>query len=170
MASDIHTTALRALGRRALSRREMRERLERKGFGAGAIRTELARLAAAGLLDDTELARSVTRAQLGEGRGRRAVSALLRRRGVERDAAASALGTIGEDEETEALAHAIAKAARRYPGFRSLPQARRKMIRYLLARGFGLAAVCRALAGDAGEDADAVEVEVVEPGDSQHLP
>jgi regulatory protein len=170
MPADIHTTALRALGRRALSRREMKERLERKGFGAGAVRAELARLSAAGLLDDGQLARAVSRAQLGDGRGRRAVSAVLRRRGVERDAAASALGTIDEETEAEALVRAIAKAARRYPGYRSLPQARRKMIRYLLARGFGLAAVCRALAGDAGEDADAVEVEVVEPGDPQHLP
>jgi len=163
MPTDIHQTALRALSRRALSRREVAQRLERKGFDAGAIRAEVARLAAAGLLDDAELARSVTRSQLQDGRGRRSVAVVLRRRGVDREAARDALAAVGDGDEGEALAHALTRAARKYPGFRRLPQARRKVIRYLLARGFGVAAVSRALASDAGEDTDAVEVEVVEP-------
>jgi regulatory protein len=163
MSADIHTAALRALARRALSRREIAQRLERKGFGAGAIRAEVDRLAAAGLLDDAELARAVARAQLADGRGRRAVALVLRRRGVEREAAKDTLAEIADGDEGEALAHALARAGRKYPGFRRLPQARRKMIRYLLARGFGAAAVGRALASDPGEDADAVEAEVVEP-------
>jgi regulatory protein len=163
MPVDIHTAALRMLGRRALSQRELAERLERKGFGAAAIRAEVARLAAAGLLDDGELARAVTRAQLADGRGRRSVALVLRRRRVDGDAAKEALAAIDEGDEGQALAHALARAARKYPGFRRLPQARRKVIRYLLARGFGAAAVGRALAGNAGEDADAVEVDMVEP-------
>jgi regulatory protein len=163
MPADIHATALRALARRALSRREIAQRLERKGFGAGAIRAEVARLAAAGLLDDAELARSVARYQLQEARGRRSVAAVLRRRGVDREAAKEALAGIADGDEGEALAHALARAGRKYPGFRRLPQARRKVIRYLLARGFGAAAVGRALASDPGEDADAVEAEMVEP-------
>ena len=163
MPADIHTAALRALALRALSRREVAQRLERKGFGDGAIRAEVSRLAAAGLLDDTELARSVIRTQLQDGRGRRAVAAVLRRRGVDRDAAKEALAAIEDGDEGEALAQALGRAARKYPEFRRLPQARRKVIRYLLARGFGAAAIGRALAGDAGEDADAVEVEVAEP-------
>ena len=163
MPADIHQTALRALARRALSRREIAQRLERKGFAPSAIRAEVARLAAAGLLDDAGLAKAVTRSQLGEGRGRRAVAAILRRRGVDGETAGAALAGIEDADESDALAHALAKAARKYPGFRRLPQARRKVIRYLLARGFGVAALGRALASDAGEDADAVEVEVVEP-------
>ena len=163
MPNDIHATALRALARRALTRREIAQRLERKGFDAGAIRVEVARLAAAGLLDDAELARSVARYQLQDGRGRRSVAAVLRRRGVEREAAKDALAGIEDGDESEALSAALARAARKYPGFRRLPQARRKVIRYLLARGFGAAAVGRALASDPGEDADAVEAEVVEP-------
>ncbi len=167
---DIHQAALRALARRALSRREMAERLERKGFGPGAIRAELTRLTAVGLLNDGELARFVVRAQLGDGRGGRAIHAMLRRRGIEPEAATAALGTIGDGEETAALRRALARVSRKYPGFRRLPQARRKVIRYLLARGFGVAAISRALAGDAGKDADAVEVEVVEPGDPPGFP
>jgi len=163
MPADIHQAALRALSRRALSRREVAERLERKGFGAAAVRAEVARLAAAGLLDDAELARAVARAQLADGRGRRAVELTLRRRGVGRETAGEALAGIAEEDESGALAHALARAARKYPGFRRLPIQRRKVIRYLLARGFGVAAVGRALASGAGEDADAVEVDVVEP-------
>jgi regulatory protein len=163
MPADIHSTALRALARRALSRREMSERLKRKGFGAAAVRAELARLTAAGLLDDGALALSVVRGRLADGHGRRAATLALRRRGVGREEADAALGTIVEEEEGEALARALARAARRYPAFRSLPQARRKVIRYLLARGFGVAAINRALARGAGEDTDAVEVEMDEP-------
>jgi regulatory protein len=170
MASDIHAVALRALSRRALSRREISERLDRKGFGQAAIRAELARLAAAGLLDDAELARAVVRSQLADGRGRRAMAITLLRRGVDREAASSALAAIGEDDDAAALARVLARAVRKYPGFRRLPQVRRKVIRYLLARGFGVAAISRALAGDAGEDADAVEVELVQSGDPQDLP
>ncbi len=169
MATDIHQAALRMLALRALSRREMAERLARKGFGPEAINAEIARLAAVGLVNDDELARAVTRAQLGDGRGRRAVATVLRRRGVEREAASAALGALGEEEEAAALAHAVVRAARKYPGFRRLPPVRRKVIRYLLARGFGLAAVCRALADDAGEGADAGEFEVVEPGDPEDI-
>ena len=163
MPADIHTAALRMLARRALSCRELAERLERKGFGAGAVRAEVARLEAAGLLDDAELARSVARSQLAEGRGRRMLAATLRRRGVDREAADEALAGVGDDEERQALRLALARAARKYPGFRRVPLQRRKVIRYLLARGFGAAAVSRALADRAGEDADAVDVEVVEP-------
>jgi len=163
MPADIHAVALRALARRALSRREMAQRLARRGFGAGAVRAEVTRLEGAGLLDDGELARAVTRTQLADGRGRRTAAAVLRRRGVDRETARQALEAIGEGDEGEALARAVARAARKYPEFRRLPQERRKVIRYLLARGFGVAAVCRALAAGAGEGADAVEVEVVEP-------
>jgi regulatory protein len=163
MPADIHTAALRMLGRRALSQREVAERLQRKGFGAGAVRAEVARLAAAGLLDDAALAAAVTRAQLAEGRGRRALALRLKRRGVARETAGEVLAGIAEEDEVEALAAALARAARKYPDFRRLPLQRRKVVRYLLARGFGAAAISRALAKRAGEDADAVEAEVVEP-------
>jgi len=165
MPADIHATALRMLARRAMSRREIAERLERKGFGAGMIRAELARLAAAGLVDDDQLAGSLARTHLAAGRGRRAVAALLRRRGLGREEAAAALSGIAEPDEEEALARAVARAARKYPGFRRLPQMRRKVIRYLLARGFELSAVSRALASHTREDADAVDVELVESED-----
>jgi regulatory protein len=157
MPADIHQVALRLLARRALSRRELAARLEHKGFGAAAIRAEVARLEAAGLLGDAALAGDVARAQLAQGRGRRAVALALRRRGVGRAAAGEALAGIAEEDEAGALTAALARAARKYPGFRTLPPQRRKVIRYLLARGFGAAAVSRALAERAGEDADAVE-------------
>ena len=61
-----------------------------------------------------------------------------------------------------------AVAARRHPQWRRLPDERRKVIRYLLARGFGVQAVRDAVAaarrGDADDAAD------VEPGDTPELP
>ena len=134
------------LGRRALSRAEIAERLGRRGADAPAAAAEVARLERAGLLDEVALARAVCRAQLRAGRGRRAVTAALKRRKVAKDAAEAALAEIaaGQGEDT-ALAAAFAKATAKHRFWRRLPGERRKVVRYLLARGFSLEMVNRAL-------------------------
>jgi regulatory protein len=143
---DIHEIALRVLGRRALSVAELVERLGARGFDEAAVRAEVARLGRAGLLDDEALAKEVCREQLRAGRGRRAVVATLKRRRVAKGAAAAALEELAEgDQEGAALAAAIARATSKHRSWRRLPEERRKVIRYLLARGFGLDEIRRAL-------------------------
>jgi regulatory protein len=134
------------LARRALSRRELTDRLARRGFPPAAIRAELHRLEAAGLLDEQAVAASVITGALRRGTGRRMASAALRRRRVAREAADGALRSLDPEAERAALALAVARAARRYPGFERLPDLRRKVIRYLLARGFGAGEIRAALA------------------------
>jgi regulatory protein len=166
--ASVHETALAMLGRRALSVHEVRERLARKGFGETAIRGEIARLRAVGLLDDDELARAVCRSQLRQGRGRRAIIAALRRRGLRGAVLEGALAAMSEEDESDALAAALARAARKYPNFTRLPRVRLKVIRYLLSRGFGMAAVRRAAAafGEEGHD----EEETLDEGGSPDVP
>ncbi len=135
------------LGRRALSRAEVQERLERRGFQAPIVRAEVARLETAGLLDDAALARSVCQAQLRAGRGRRAMLGALRRRRIGKELAARALEDIGEGDESAALAASLARVTAKHRFWRRLPEERRKVMRYLLARGFPLDAVRHALAG-----------------------
>jgi SOS response regulatory protein OraA/RecX len=138
--------ALAMLARRALSHAEIAERLARRGGGAPAVAAEIRRLDLAGLLDEAALARSVCRAQLRAGRGRRAVIAALKRRKVAKDAAEGALAELAAGEgEGAALAAAFAKVTAKHRFWRRLPGERRKVIRYLLARGFSLDLVNRAL-------------------------
>lgn len=158
MAADVHETALRMLSRRALSARELAERLVRRGFTARQAAGEVRRLASAGLVNDALLAQNLAEAELRRGRGRRSLAALLRRRGL-----GAAVGRVRElvpeEEERASLTRALAAASRRYPGWQRLPERRRKVVRYLLARGFGPGLVREAVAARRGDADDAVDVE-----------
>ena len=145
-SGSVHEVALRMLGRRALSRREVADRLARRGFDPAAVRAELHRLEAAGLLDDQAVAAAVVAGALRRGGGRLMAAAALRRRRVARDAADGALAAVGEEATRAALEQSLARAARRHPGFERLPEVRRKVVRYLLARGFGAAEIRAAIA------------------------
>ncbi len=168
MPASIHESALRSLARRALSCAEMAERLGRRGFGVDEIRGEVQRLRRAGLLDDGALARTLVEGLVRQGYGRRAMFGRLRRRRLSRIVVEAALAAVPDEAADEALRRAMARAARRYPDWRALPQSRRKMVRYLLARGFPVSAVRDAMAAHDGDDAHAPDT--LEPGDPQDLP
>lgn len=163
MSPSLHETALRLLARRAYSRRELAERLARKEYPAAAVEAELGRLEAAGLIDERELARSICRARLRQGKGRRAMAGEMRRRGVDPEAAEEAIANLAPEEAGEALAAAAARAAARHPGWRELPRQRAKVVRYLLARGFDAAEVRRVLGRALDEETDAGQT--FDPGD-----
>ncbi len=168
-AEALHEAALAMLARRALSRAELAERLARRGGLAPAVAAEVARLERASLVDDAALARAVCRAQLRAGRGRRAVIAALKRRKIARDAAAAALAELAAgDGENAALAAAFAKAAAKHRFWRRLPEERRKVVRYLLARGFGLDDVSRALREIGSDEPHADQAD--DAGDPPDLP
>jgi regulatory protein len=165
---DIHAAALRMLARRSYSRRELELKLARKGFLGPAIAAEARRLERAGLVDESELARAVGRAELRRGVGRRGVAAALRRRKLGEEPVAAALAGVSPDDEREALGVALDKALRRHAGGAQLPGTRRKVIRYLLARGFPAAEVIAAVGARLGESDDAEEA--VEPADPPDVP
>ena len=134
------------LSRRALSRAEIAERLERRGFATADVAAELRRLAAAALLDDVALARRVCEDGLMRGQGRRAIAATLRRRKIPRQVASEAVEEIEEGAVWNALQRSFARAAKRYAEWRDDRRERDKLVRSLLARGFDLAAVKRIMA------------------------
>jgi regulatory protein len=156
------------LGARALSRAEITERLEVRGFQPAVVQAELARLERAGLIDDFALARTVCQTQVRAGRGRRALTAALRRRGVAREAATVALSELDEESDGAALAAALAAANRKHRSWRRLPKERRKVVRYLLARGFSLDQVRRALHENGRDEPHGEETD--DAGDPPSLP
>jgi len=160
---SIHEAALRLLARRAYSRRELAEKLAHKQFPAAAVDAELERLRQAGLLDEDELARSIRRERLRQGKGRRAIAEELQRRRVEPEAAARALAEVAAEDVAEALTGAAARAMARHPRWRELSRERAKVIRYLLARGFDAAEVRHLLGRAFDEESDAGQT--FDPGD-----
>jgi regulatory protein len=165
---DIHETALRMLAQRALSIAEITERLQLREFAPGAVRDELHRLERAGLVDELGLARAVCQAQLRAGRGRRAVVAALRRRKLAREVAAQAVDEVMEGEESAALAAALARATAKYRRWRRLPEQRRKVLRYLITRGFSLDDARRAMHDDGRDETHGRQTD--DPGDPSGLP
>jgi regulatory protein len=140
------------LGRRALSRREVAERLARRGFGPDEVSTELKRLEAAGLLDDGALAKQLAEQSARQGYGRRALAATFVRRGLGREAAEEALAGLAPEVGHGALERALERMARRHPDWRHDRAARQRLTRALAQRGFDLDAIRDALGRHAGGD------------------
>jgi regulatory protein len=96
----IREAALRLLAHRARSRKELAIRLRRKDFPSRLIPPVLDELKERGWLDDEEFARSWIRDRLRlRPRGRRALLAELRKKGVESAVAQAALDEIFDDPD-----------------------------------------------------------------------
>jgi regulatory protein len=147
--------ALRLLGVRDRTRRELERRLARAGFEAGEIADALEALASAGLIDDERFAGAVVeQARTGRVAGRRAVLSSLLSKGVDRDTAERATESLAVGESDRA--HAL--AARQAVRLHDVDQERafRRISGLLLRRGFppGIAyeATRRALGHPQDED------------------
>jgi regulatory protein len=124
--------ALHFLGYRARSRREVRDRLRRYGYGEEIVEGVVGRLEDLGYLDDEEFARTATR-EKARRYGPRRVSADLRRSGVDAELAQNVV-----DEEfagRSELEEARSAAARRYNRGGSDAEARR-VYGFLVRRGY----------------------------------
>ncbi len=137
--------AVALLARRAHATRELERKLAARGHQPAEIEAALTRLAALGHLDDAAFARSLV-ARRSAGRGRAAIAAELRARGVARAEADAALAELAP-EQLRAAAEALAARLLRSGG----ADAQGAVAVKLLRRGFdfdtALAAV-RAAAGD----------------------
>ena len=124
--------ALHFLGYRARSRREVRDRLRRYGYGQETVEGVVGRLVELGYLDDEEFARTTTR-EKARRYGPRRVSDDLRRSGVDAELAQNVV-----DEEfagRSELEEARSAAARRYNRGGSDAEARR-VYGFLVRRGY----------------------------------
>jgi len=144
--SQMETIALEAERRKALdasfnllsyrgrSRREIEDRLKRKGIGPERIAETIKRLTELGLLDDVKFAEAFARDRLEFARkGKRVIYAELRKKGVPKQIVEQVL-TRALDEE-KAAGELLEKVAKRYAALE--PRARyRKLLDLLLRRGF----------------------------------
>src|SRR5215208_2519314 len=129
--------ALHFLGYRARSRREVRDRLRRYGYGEETVGRVIRRLEELGYLDDEEFARTAAR-EKARRYGPRRVSAELRRSGVD---AELAQGVVEEEFASRSEVQlARSAAARRYNRGGSGAEARR-VYGFLMRRGYS-AGVC----------------------------
>jgi regulatory protein len=144
--------AFRSLARGPRTRAEIAATLARRGHGAEATASTLARLDELGYLDDALVAGAVARGAERKQLGSRRVALTLGRRGVARDVVADT----ARDSATTDLARARAFLARRCPG--GVPSdrlGRQKVARQLASRGFPGDVVRKALGIDFDVDDDA---------------
>jgi regulatory protein len=98
---------------RPRSRHELGSRLRLAGFDAEAVREELDRLEAVGLLDDASFARAVAEHQVkARHAGHRVVFSALAAKGVDRGTIEETLASLGGDEEMRAEELARERAGR----------------------------------------------------------
>lgn len=133
-----YEAALHLLSYRPRAEQELRERLRRKGLPGDAIEETVARLRAAGLVNDEQFARQWV-AERGSGahaRGRSLLAAELRARGI-RDGGAAALDDLDEEAQAREVArgHAAKLRVETYEEFY------RRLGSFLQRRGFGYGVV-----------------------------
>lgn len=139
--ADTERISLAALGRRALSRRELERTLRDRGVDDDAVARECDRLTRVGLLDDAALAQTLVAAlQERKGFGRTAVAAELARRMLAPAAIEYALELIESGDE---IARARELARKRAPQLASLDHdaAVRRLSGYLARRGYSASTI-----------------------------
>ena len=144
--ADAYTHALTLLARRELSAAQVRSRLARKGHGRAEIDNAIARLLAERALDDHRTARAFARTETRlKHRSRRWILQRLRRLGVEREVAETAVREVFADLDERALLDAALERRLRGGASPVDPAVRRRLHRYLVGQGFDPAQVVAAL-------------------------
>ncbi|GIV97987.1 MAG: regulatory protein RecX [Herpetosiphonaceae bacterium] len=117
-ADKAYEAALRFLEARPRSEREVRARLQRRGFPDDHIEAALERLRSLGLVDDSAFARFwVENRQAHRPRGVQALRQELRQKGVDDELIAETLETWSNIDDEQARALSLGRAAlRRYAG------------------------------------------------------
>ena len=152
------TICLRLLTVSPRTRAQLADELERREVPADVAERVLGRFTEVGLIDDAAFAQAwVQTRHRGRGLARRALSAELRRRGVDDETARDAVGQLGEEQEKET---ARALVDRRLPTTRGLPsQTRVRRLAGMLARkgypaGVAFTVVREALADEGTDPGD----------------
>lgn len=137
-ARQAYAKALGLLSRREHSQRELRRKLDRKGFAADESAAALEDLQRQSFQSDQRFAQMLVRSRVAQGQGPRRILAELRTHGIDDDDAREAL----EQEGTDWLALARRIHARRYGQSAGRdPQESRRSAAFLLRRGFDAATV-----------------------------
>lgn len=140
--AKIRDAALRHLGRRNRSEKEMREYLRRKEFAAEQVDSTIGWLKERGYLNDAQFAEDwiKNRQQLAP-RGKRRLQMELYQKGVARDVVSHAISdNVAPEPEAESAYRLILSRKNRWRGLEPL-EIRRKIYNFLSYRGFSPDAV-----------------------------
>ncbi|PTR26642.1 regulatory protein [Rhodococcus sp. OK519] len=108
LAARAKDVCLRLLTDRARSRAELEQKLAQKGYPQAVTQRVLDRLAEVGLVDDAAFAEQwVHSRHTYSGKGRRALSMELQRKGIDQQISADALSQISSDDEYERAAELV---------------------------------------------------------------
>jgi regulatory protein len=137
----VYASAIRFLGLRPRSRREMSDYLGRKGYPVETVGPVMERLGWAGLLDDREFAASwIASRQALRPRSRRMLAQELAAKGIARDEIEAALAELDGDSELDMLVEVVRKK-QRLPQYQ-IPQ---KLMEYLARQGYSYELIKKAL-------------------------
>jgi regulatory protein len=143
-----YARALDMLEARARAVTELRRLLIKKGEPPEEVDAAIERLRAAGVLDDANFARQLTRSKaLGGGHSRRRIQQELAKRGVARDVSDEAIEEVFEEEgidETAAIERVARKKLRLLGGL-DLATQKRRLFGFLARRGYDSDAIARVL-------------------------
>lgn len=135
--------ALRLLGYRERSFKELEDRLRKDGYSAGCSRAVVERLSELDLVSDTRFAQAWARSRWASGVGPGRIASELAMRGVDPDIAASAIQEVVGDTSAADRARALLR-----PQDRADRRARDRAMRRLVRRGFSLRDAREALDAD----------------------
>jgi regulatory protein len=153
----VYDRAVTMLAARARSSADLRRQLVRKGEPGLLVDAAIARLQAAGFLDDAAYARAFTRSKaLGGGASRRRVQQELARKGVARDVTDDAVAEVFEEEAIDEEASLDRLVQKRLRSLAKLePAVRdRRLWSFLARRGFDADAIRKAIERVGGEVPD----------------
>ncbi len=143
--ADAKRTALKLLSYRSRSRKELHERLERKGFESGQITEVITLLEHAGLINDKALASdllaySMERKYLGK----KGIRMFLMKRGIDRELIDKTLSLLSPDMEDRT---ALALVEKKMDALGNVPNnvAKRRLWGMLQRRGFPFEVISRAV-------------------------
>lgn len=128
--------SIAALTRRNMSRWELEKTLLSRELDEEVVAEELARLEAAGLIDDAALADTLVRTQHErKGLGKGALTAEMRRRHIDQESIDAALEQIDDDDEqarANEIAHKRAGQLSSYP----LEVSKRRLTAFMMRKGY----------------------------------
>lgn len=133
-----HALCLRLLTVRARTRAELAGQMAKRGYPEDAAQAVLERLEAVGLIDDEDFADQWVRSrQAGAGKGKRALAAELRTKGVDDEVIASALEGIDAGAERDRAEQLVERRLRREAlGDGADAKVVRRLVAMLARRGF----------------------------------
>lgn len=133
-----HAVCLRLLTVRARSRAELAGQLSSRGYPTEVTETVLDRLAAVGLIDDEDFAAQWVRSrQTHAGKGRRALAAELRTKGIDAEVIATALEGLDSGVERVRAEQLVERRLRREVlGDGDDAKVMRRLVSMLVRRGY----------------------------------